>query len=258
MNIKLLTAVTVLAVTSAFNGIQAADSLYVDVSGNVGVGTSTPTRKLQVEGEDDATVLVKNLAGAPAERTMFILSNAGKTRFMINNGADSWTFDNAGNRFQINKAGTGAPVEFEVYDNGDGHFGGHVYAQGVMLTSSRELKTDFEPVDGEEVLKRLAQLEIPSWRYKDDAKAARHIGPIAEDFQEVFGMGNGTHISAVDTGGLAFAAIKRLYIGTLEQATEIHSLKAENAKLAEQNKSLEQRLEALEGLVLGKDLMSSR
>jgi hypothetical protein len=238
--------------------LQAADSLYVDVSGNVGIGTSTPTQKLQVEGDNNPTVWVNSTSPVVAERAMFILSNLGKTRFLITNGPDAWTFDNAGNNFQINKAGTGLPVEFQVFDNGDGYFGGDVYAQSVMLTSSRERKTDFEPVDGKIVLEKLATLDVSSWRYKGELASTRHIGPIAEDFLEVFEMGNGTHISTVDTTGIAFAAIKSLRSEGIEQAAELEYLRTENEQLAAANENLEQRLERLETLILGNDLLTSK
>lgn len=236
--------------------VYAADSLYVDPTGNVGVGTSSPTKKFQVDAVDNANIYVRNTSTLAAERNMFILQNKGKTRFQIANGPDSWTFDNAGNRFQISKVGTGIP-EFEVYDNGDGHFVGDVYAQEVMLTSSRESKTDFEAVDSETVLDRLDQLEILSWRYKEDDETDRHIGPIAEDFQNVFSLGDGTHISAVDTSGIAFAAIKGLHDEAREQAAKMESLQTENNRLAASNAELEKRLRKLEKLLLPSDLASA-
>lgn len=236
---------------------QAADSLYVDPTGNVGVGTSSPTYKLQVEAVDNAVVFVKNTTAVAAERAMFTLVNKGKTRFLIANGPDLWTFDNAGNRFQINKAGTGLPVEFEVYDNGDGYFAGDVYANEILLTSSRERKTDFEAVDSATVLQRLDQLEILSWRYKNDDESDRHIGPVAEDFQDVFDMGDGSHISAVDTSGIAFAAIKGLHDEAQQQAAAMEALQAENNRLVAANTDLESRLKKLEILLLPSGLASA-
>lgn len=236
---------------------QAEDALYIDAAGNVGVGTSAPIRLLHVDAIDDASVIVRNTSGVSAERALFTLVNKGKTRFVINNGPDSWTFDNAGNRFQINKAGTGAPVEFQVYDNGDGEFGGDVYAKGVLLTSSRERKTDFEAVDHESVLELLDQLEILSWRYKEDAVTDRHIGPVAEDFQEIFKLGNGSHISAVDSNGIAFAAIKGLREEAQEQSAKMDAMQAENQQLLATNADLEKRLQKLEKLLIPADLASA-
>ena len=237
--------------------VQAVDSLYVDVSGNVGVGTSTPTSKLEVQDVDNAAVLVRNTSEVKSERVMFQLQNNGKTRFMIKNREHTWTFNNIGTRFQITKFLSGPPVEFEVWDNGDGYFGGDVYANEFLLTSSRESKTDFETVDSTNVLERLDKLEILSWRYKEDDADERHIGPVAEDFQNVFSLGDGTHISAVDTSGIAFAAIKGLHDEAQQQAAVMEALQVENNRLAAANADLEKRLQKLEKLLLPSDLASA-
>jgi hypothetical protein len=257
MESQLLRLVTFWTMLLVVTSVQSDDSLYIDVSGNVGVGTSSPTSKLEVQDESNAAVLVRNTSEIKTERVMFQLQNNGKTRFMIKNRDHIWTFNNIGSRFQITKFLSGPPVEFEVWDNGDGHFGGDVYANEFLLTSSRESKTDFETVNSATVLERLDQLEILSWRYKEDDAADRHIGPIAEDFQSVFNLGNGTHISAVDTSGIAFAAIKGLHDEAQQQAAKMESLQAENKQLVATNADLEKRLKNLEKLLLPGDLVST-
>ena len=126
-----------------------------------------------------------------------------------------------------------------------------------FLTSARETKTDFEAVDSEEVLKLVDQLEVLSWRYKTDGVADRHIGPVAEDFQDIFKLGNGTHISAVDTSGIAFAAIKGLNDEAQKHAAKMESLEAENTKLVATNADMEKRLKYLEDLLLNTNLVSA-
>ncbi len=245
MKIQVVRLVVFFGVLGAVICTFAADSLYVDPTGNVGIGTSAPTRKLQVDAVDNAVVYVRNTSQTAAERAMFILQNNGKTRFLITNGADGWTFDNAGNRFQISKVGTGV-AEFEVHDNGDGYFVGNVYANQVLLTSSRDSKTEFKPVDGARILKELDGLDVSSWRYKNENEGERHVGPTAEDFQEAFKLGDGSHISAIDAGGLAFAAIKELHQVAQKHAKEMESLEKQNARLVAANASLENRLKTLE------------
>lgn len=233
-NRKLL-GIKIASLTLAFAtsiSVHAVDALYVDPAGNVGVGTSAPAFKLQVEAPTNAYVLVKNTSAVAAERAMFTLANNGKTRFIIQNGANVWSFDNSGNRFQISKVGTGVP-EFEVYDNGDGVFSGDVYANQFLLTSARETKTDFAPVDGQNILKQLDSLDILSWRYKEDGLDDRHIGPIAEDFQEVFSLGDGKHISAVDASGIAFAGIKALIEENTSLKARLERLESQQAKMQE-------------------------
>lgn len=256
MNLKNLLLTTFALMPGLAVNAQAQEALYVDPLGNVGIGTASPTKKLQVDGVDDANIYVRNTSPTGAERLLFTLQNKGKTRFMIANGPNAWTFDNAGNNFQISKVGTGKS-EFQVYDNGDGYFAGDVYADQVLLTSSRERKTDFEAVDSSSVLQLLDQLEILSWRYKEDDAADRHIGPVAEDFQSVFKLGNGKNISAVDTSGIAFAAIKGLHEESRQQAAQLEALQAENQRLLTTNAELEKRLQKLEKLLIPADLASA-
>ena len=60
----------------------------------------------------------------------------------------------------------------------------------------------------------------------------RHIGPMAEDFHAVFGVGNSPKkISNIDTGGVALAAIKGLTEVVNEKEANIEELRAEIAEL---------------------------
>lgn len=81
----------------------------------------------------------------------------------------------------------------------------------VPAPSDVNLKTDVEAVDGREVLEALLDLPISVWRYKDLDPQAIHMGPMAQDFFRIFRLGvDDTRISAIDTGGVALAAIQGL------------------------------------------------
>ena len=89
---------------------------------------------------------------------------------------------------------------------------------------------NFAPVDATEVLSRVVSLPVQSWNYKAQP-GDKHIGPVAQDFHEAFGL-NGkddTHIATVDEAGVALAAIQGLnqkLEQTLQQKeTEITELK---------------------------------
>jgi hypothetical protein len=58
------------------------------------------------------------------------------------------------------------------------------------------------------VLDKLHQLRINTWHYKGDE--VKHIGPMAEQFQELFGVGDGVHISIIDVVGVLLASMKEL------------------------------------------------
>jgi hypothetical protein len=103
-------------------------------------------------------------------------------------------------------------------------------------------------VDSQAVLAKVASLPVTEWNYKTDSKGVQHIGPMAQDFQAAFGL-DGTddkHISVVDEGGVALAAIQGLNQKLQE---ELNRQDAKNAKLKQQNDSLAQRLNELEAAV---------
>ncbi|HEX7318884.1 MAG TPA: tail fiber domain-containing protein [bacterium] len=100
--------------------------------------------------------------------------------------------------------------------------------------SDRNMKENFEPVDGAVVLNKLSQMPITTWNYKSQDPSIRHIGPMAQDFAG-FGVGeDDKHITTIDADGIALAAIQEL-------AKQVQELKAENKKLQERIETLENR-----------------
>jgi len=96
--------------------------------------------------------------------------------------------------------------------------------------SDRNLKDNFTPVDGQEVLASLADIPITTWNYKAQDAATRHMGPVAQDFFAAFGLGESdTSINTVDADGVALSAIQGLYELSQEQAARIQALEEERA-----------------------------
>jgi hypothetical protein len=115
-------------------------------------------------------------------------------------------------------------------------------ANGARLTqagvwtngSSRSFKTDFESVDKRSILERVAAMPLDSWRYKSEPPTMRHIGPVAEDFYDAFGLGDSDKsIGTLDADGVALAAIQGLYELVKEQQAEIVQLRAEMKRVVE-------------------------
>jgi hypothetical protein len=78
--------------------------------------------------------------------------------------------------------------------------------------SDRNLKINIVPIDGEDILARLADLDISSWSYRAEGSEVRHIGPMAQDFLAAFGVGSDErYITAVDADGVALAALQALH-----------------------------------------------
>ena len=117
--------------------------------------------------------------------------------------------------------------------------------------SDPALKDNPAPTDAKEVLKQLMSVPISTWNYIAQDPSIRHMGPMAQDFYAAFGLGeDNKHISTVDADGVAMAAIQGLHEIVQEKEGRIF-------KLEQRNADLEERLEALEALVVkltnGKD-----
>lgn len=107
---------------------------------------------------------------------------------------------------------------------------GGAYCDGAnwVNASDANSKENFASVDGREILNKLDRLDITRWNYKGQANAA-HIGPTAQDFRKVFGVGSDDKsISTIDPSGIALAAIKEL--------------NRQNQELREQNARLQNEL----------------
>ena len=113
----------------------------------------------------------------------------------------------------------------------------------VQSSSDRNAKEDFSNVNPLQVLAKVATLPVTEWNYKTD-KGVEHIGPMAQDFHAAFGLNGGDdkHISVVDEGGIALAAIQGL---NQRLENEAKKKDAQIADLKQQNESLEQRLNEL-------------
>jgi hypothetical protein len=91
--------------------------------------------------------------------------------------------------------------------------GGYLSIAGVWTSvSDRASKHDLRPLETKSVLEKVAHLPITSWSYKAEDPSVRHIGPMAQDFYEAFGLGlDNKHIGTIDSEGVALAAIQGLY-----------------------------------------------
>jgi FtsZ-binding cell division protein ZapB len=122
--------------------------------------------------------------------------------------------------------------------------------------STRTAKTDVTPADPETVLEKVDGLEVSTWEY-DSAQDATHMGPMAEDFHEAFGLGADEEcIANVDADGVALAAIQGLSERLDRkddridaQAERVDDLESENEALHAENDRLRDRLAALEDRV---------
>lgn len=88
----------------------------------------------------------------------------------------------------------------------------------LFFMSDREMKEDIQPLEHEDVVERLAGLDLATWKYKDDDTL--HMGPMAQDFQEAFGVGDGKTIHLADVAGVMLSTAKTMAEMILSQRSE--------------------------------------
>jgi hypothetical protein len=153
---------------------------------------------------------------SPALRILAAASPAGALSVSVTNTTDivAGFYGGSGGACTINNNGT-------------------ITASGVTVGSDRNSKENFRPLDPQTILAKVASLPVTEWNYKTDGRAVQHIGPMAQDFHDSFGLDgrDDRHISMVDEGGVALAAIQGLNRKVEEKDAEIQDLKARLEKL---------------------------
>ncbi|HWQ90679.1 MAG TPA: tail fiber domain-containing protein, partial [Clostridia bacterium] len=135
-----------------------------------------------------------------------------------------FVFENGGN-LGLGVVNPSAPIQHAS--------GASLSAGGVWQNASDvHRKTDFRPVNAAAVLDQLLALPLSSWRYKTEPAGVRHLGPTAQDFKEIFGLGEDDRsIGTVDIDGVALAAIQGMAEKLKQRDQEILELKQAVAEL---------------------------
>jgi hypothetical protein len=91
-----------------------------------------------------------------------------------------------------------------------------------------------EPVDGFQILERVAELPISTWRYHWERPQVRHLGPMAQDWAATFELGGDDRtIAMVDANGVAMVSIQALYRLIGELRHEVAALRKQLDALSE-------------------------
>lgn len=142
-------------------------------------------------------------------------------------------------------------------------------------SSDRNLKENFVPVDGAEVIRKILGMELTSWNFiGHDKTKFRHYGPMAQDFFAAFGhdavgtIGSDTTINGGDLSGILLSAVQELARKLEVKDAEVKALQKKTAELAAvqkrlaeleaQDKAREARLVAIEKQLLSSDKPAAR
>jgi hypothetical protein len=82
----------------------------------------------------------------------------------------------------------------------------------LKVKSDIAIKDDITNIaNGDDVLERLDDMPVSTWRYKTEPSNVRHLGPMAQDFKRIFNLGDSDKtIHVVDGMGVALTASKQL------------------------------------------------
>lgn len=195
--------------------------MRLQANGNVGIGTTTPIGKLQIE--DGSAPDSKIMFGGPQGGAHHLSSK----RDIVFNSDNP--FGTERGCFYFRKTTFENLASFRdlviITEAGDLQATGNVYANGILLTSSRELKENIAELSGKEAVEALKKLNPVKFNFKADSDKNRHIGFIAEDVPELVATSDRKTLSPMDIVAVLTQALK-------EQQNTISAL-AEKVKLLE-------------------------
>ena len=193
------------------------DSQIYDNGNRVGIGTTEPEQRLEVNGNIQIHEQNSSVAG------LMITQSSGETGYIMHNRAstltigagsvDRLTIDRNGN-LGIGVSRPAHPLEMAS--------GAHATAGGVWTnSSSRDKKENISELTVEDALAALAELQPVQFNYKSDAQED-YVGFIAEDVPELVATANRKGLSTMDVVAVLTKVIQaqQQQIEALESATK--------------------------------------
>jgi hypothetical protein len=116
--------------------------------------------------------------------------------------------------------------------------------------SSRTLKENYQPVNGEDVLIRLRSVPVTTWTMIGADEKVLHLGPVAEDFYQAFALGLGpTAIGMGDIDGVNLAAAKALEVRTVDLQAQLNARTTQVQALQSEVEGLRAQVDAQAALM---------
>ena len=172
---------------------EGGNSQIYDDGNNVGIGTTEPAQRLEVNGniqirEQNSSVAGLMITQSDGE-TGYIMHNRASTLTIGAGSIDRITIDRDGN-VGVGVARPSHPLEMAS--------GAHVSAGGVWTnSSSRARKENIAPLSADEALQALTALEAVQFNYKND-QAESYVGFIAEDVPALVATNGRDSLSSMD------------------------------------------------------------
>lgn len=162
-----------------------------------------------------------------------------------------WTYTNAPNQFMVKSSGGAI-----FYTSSNLSTGVTLPAGGGAWSSlsDRNSKENIVELEADSFIDKLDSIDVYRWNYITQDSSVQHIGPMAQDFYAVFGVGeDSTMINTIDFDGVNMILLKALYQKSIELEEAINryeelnkdleEIKQERLKLWEMIAEIEEKLQ---------------
>jgi hypothetical protein len=236
-------------VLGSINGVNGATS-----NTSVGIGTTTPTRNLEVSSSTDSRIRVTT-STASSQAGLEMIDGTSSWRLTTNALTGGVRLDESTDSFGANSNvryyfGTSA---FEPGASGTQSLGSTIYrwstvfaTNGTINTSDKRLKKEQKPLNYG--LNEILKLEPVTFKWINPYTDTRtHIGLMAQDVLRIIPEAVIVGEDEQKTLGLSYSDLVPVLIKSIQELDEkIEALKEENQKLKSENGSLESKVTSFE------------
>lgn len=196
-----------------------------------------PSIRVEIEGLWREVLALRSQGsalGVSQSLSLYMQGQAEASKIVIRHPFDALAFRIVGGT----AAGTSPLVSLEPA-GGTGRIidtnvsGCYLTAGGVWTSTSSASRKIFMPLgwSEDEHLGKVKELIVAPFEYKkkdsEEGSGEKHLGPTAEQFQALFGIGDGKGIAAMDLASVALLGIQSLTRKITELEAEVARLKAE-------------------------------
>ena len=198
---------------------SSADSdkarLVVDKNGNVGIGTTSPARKLVVKDDDPLPIQIEydgTLGNGSSVGIAFLDNADGSSAINSQIRAIRESDYESGLAFFTKNSTTGTQESFRVYGNGNAWLKGEL-----TENSDSRYKKDIRTLPS--ALQNILSLRGVSYYWKDGSDTSQHIGVISQEVEKVY-----PQLVRTDEDGYKSVAYSHLVSPLIEAVKELHAL----------------------------------
>ncbi|MCO4819500.1 MAG: tail fiber domain-containing protein [Bacteroidetes bacterium] len=222
--------------------VAIGHNAYSEGTGAVAIGFNVRTN-------NPYSVAIGNNADAIADRSVaigsFVSTNLKNGSFIFGDGSTTTTMFSPAQHTMTMRFNNG----YRLYSKSDLTTGVYMLNGGTSWTSvsDRNMKENFEDINGEDLLDKIEDLPITKWNYKGNPDSVKFIGPMAQDFHKSFGLGGSDSlgISTLAFDGVNIAAVQALIVRT----NKIENLESTISKQGAEIKALKEEIVAIKNLL---------